>query len=248
MRVLIVDDEPLAREELRFLLDEAGGMTVVGEGENGFTAVELSRELRPDLLFLDIQMPGKNGIEAARDILRLENPPTIIFQTAYDEFALQAFEVQALDYLVKPVSQERLHKTLMRVRTRQASVEDLERLISRLNTPVQTEHKPLPLYAGETIVPLRQKDIIFAEARGKDVRIVSNRGEFFYHGTFWQIEEQLTHPDFLHCHRSYIVNVSMVERIDLWVNNTFMLRLTGTGEMIPVSRSHIGEFRRRLNL
>jgi len=248
VRVLIVDDEPLAREEMRFLLEEAGGMTVVGEGENGFAALELSRELKPDLVFLDIQMPGKNGIEAAREILRLENPPTIIFQTAYDEFALQAFEVHALDYLVKPVSRERLNKTLKRVKTRQPSVEDLERLISRLNAPVRAEHKPLALYAGETIVPLKQQDIIFVEARGREVRIVSSRGEFFYHGTFWQIEEQLTLPDFLHCHRSYIVNISLVERIDLWVNNTFMLRLAGTAEMIPVSRSRIGEFRKRLNL
>lgn len=248
MRVLIVDDEPLAREEMRFLLKEAGGIDIVGEGENGFAAIELSRKLQPDLLFLDIQMPGKNGIEAAREICKQDSPPVIIFQTAYDEFAIQAFEVNALDYLVKPVSRQRLHKTLGRIKSRQPSVGDLERLISRLSTPARTEHKPLPLYAGETIVPLKQQDIIFVEARGKEVRIVSRRGEFFYHGTFWQVEEQLTHPDFLHCHRSYIVNISLVERIDLWVNNTFMLRLTGTDELIPVSRSHIEEFRRRLNL
>ncbi|WP_319560924.1 LytTR family DNA-binding domain-containing protein [Marispirochaeta sp.] len=248
MRVLIVDDEPLAREEMRFLLEEAGGMDIVGEGENGFAAVELARDLKPDLLFLDIQMPGKSGIEAAREICKQQSPPVIIFQTAYDEFAIQAFEVNALDYLVKPVSQERLHNTLGRLKNRQPSVADLERLINRLSTPRQREHKPIPLYAGETIVPLKQQEIIFVEAQGKEVRIVSRRGEFSYHGAFWQVENQLTHPDFIHCHRSYIVNISLVERIDLWVNNTFMLRLSGTDELIPVSRSHIGEFRRRLNL
>lgn len=248
MRALIVDDELLAREELRYLLEQQGGIDIVGEGENGFDAVELCRDLKPDLVFLDIQMPGRNGIEAAREIIRLDPPPAILFQTAYDEFALQAFEVAALDYLLKPISPERLKKSLARLLERRPSLADLERLVNNLSPRAPKEHKPIPVYRGDAIIPLKQQEIIFVEARGKEVRIVSTRGEFNHSGAFWQIEEQLTHPDFLQCHRSYLVNIAYVERIDLWVNNSFMLALSGVEERIPVSRGQAPEFRRRLNL
>lgn len=248
MRAVIVDDEKLARDELKFLLEENGDIEIVGEGENGFEALELCRRLGPELLFLDIQMPGKNGIEAAREILDLINAPSILFQTAYDEFALQAFEVHAVDYLLKPISPQRLEKTMRRLRERPSSVGDLERLLTAISPSPRIEHKPLPVYAGETIILLKQEEILFIEAQGKEVRIVSRRGEYRCGSALWQIEKQLSHPDFLQRHRSYLVNISYVERIDLWVNNSFMLALSGVEERIPVSRGQAPEFRKRLNL
>ncbi len=248
MRVLIIDDEPLAREELRYLLEQVENINVIGEGENGLDAVELTRKLNPDLLFLDVQMPGKTGIEAAREIVHQADPPHIVFQTAFDEFAIEAFEVQAIDYLLKPVSMERLKKTLSRLQTRPPSLRDLEQLVRSVTMRTGEDPKPLPVYAGDTIIPLKQQEILFVEARGKEVRIVSQRGEFFYTTPFWQLEEQLDLPDFIRSHRSFIVNTAYVDRIDLWVNNTYMLELRGIKERIPVSRGHIAEFRRRLNL
>lgn len=248
MRVLIVDDEKLAREELRFLLEEAGGVEIVGEGENGFEAVDLCRKLKPDIVFLDIQMPGKSGIEAAAEIIMMEDPPAIIFQTAYDEFALKAFEVRAADYLLKPVSAQRLEAALSRLKERRLPVEDIRQLIAGLNKAGDAQPRPIAVYAGDAIIPLKQEEIIFIEAEGKTVRIVSKKGVFRYGGAFWEIEKKISSPDFFQCHRSYLINTSLVERIDLWVNNTFMLEMSGTDEKVPVSRGRMKEFKERLNL
>ncbi|MDC7225026.1 MAG: LytTR family DNA-binding domain-containing protein [Spirochaetales bacterium] len=248
MRAVIVDDESLARDELRFLLEERGAVKVIGEGENGLEAVRLARELKPDIMFLDIQMPGKNGIEAAREILKMEHPPRIIFQTAYDEYALQAFEVNALDYLVKPLSPKRLEAALNRVEKNRPPTEELYRILEKLSRPEEKEHKTVPLYRGEKIIPLKQENIIFVEARGKQVRVVTTRGEFTDQRLFWQFEELLTRKDFFRCHRSYLINLSFLEEVNYWVNNAYVVKLRGTEEKIPVSRSHVGEFRDRMNL
>jgi len=248
MRILIIDDEKLARDELRYLIMQTKDSEVIGEGENGFDAVKLCRELSPDVVFLDIQMPGKNGIEAAEEILRMDAPPAIIFQTAYDEFALKAFELQAADYLLKPVSQQRLQASLSRFEERQLPADQMKLLLSRLAGAREEKHKPIAVYAGDAIIPLKQEEIIFIEARGKTVRIVSKKGEFNHNGAFWEIEKKITSPDFFQCHRSYLVNISCVEKIDLWVNNTYMLALSGSNERIPVSRGRMGEFKMRLNL
>ena len=248
MRVLIIDDEKLARDELRFLLEQTADSEIIGEGENGLEAIELCRRLKPDVVFLDIQMPGQNGIEAAGEIIRQEEPPAIIFQTAYDEFALKAFEVNAADYLLKPVSAQRLEAALGRLKQHRGSANRLHQLIAELGSMREEQHKPIAVYAGDAIIPLKQEEIIFIEAEGKNVRIVSKKGVFSSSGAFWEIEKKITRPDFCQCHRSYIVNISCVERVDLWVNNTYMLSLSGTDERIPVSRGRMNEFKARLNI
>jgi DNA-binding LytR/AlgR family response regulator len=248
MRIVIVDDEKLARDELRFLLEQAGGIEVAGEAENGFEAVEVCRKLKPDVVFLDIQMPGKNGIEAAAEIIMMENAPAIIFQTAYDEFALKAFEVSAADYLLKPISAQRLEAALSRLKERRLPIKDLRQLLTDFSRPEVPQHKPLAVYDGEAIIPLKQEEIIFIEAEGKAVRIVSKKGLFRYNGAFRDIEKKITSPDFLQCHRSYLINTAFVERIEQWFNNTYMLILSGTDEKVPVSRGRMKEFKERLNL
>ena len=236
-------------------------MEIAAEGENGLEAVQLCRQFRPDAVFLDIQMPGMNGLEAAEQILRLENPPAVIFQTAYDEFAIRAFEVRAVDYILKPVSGARLAAALERIREKRdtrVSAEDILSLLKTLgpaagsaaadDSCADTALDILPVYSGDTIIPLRKDEIIFAEARGKTVRIVSRKGDFSYSGAFGEVEEKLSGPDFIQCHRSYVVNISFVERIDLWVNNTYMLGLRGVDERIPVSRGRMADFKRRMNI
>ncbi|MBI9109223.1 MAG: response regulator transcription factor [Spirochaetales bacterium] len=248
MRILIIDDEKLAREEMRFMLSQIRDAEVIGEGGNGYEAVKLCQDLSPDVVFLDIQMPGKNGTKAAEEIIRMDNPPAIIFQTAYDEFALKAFELQAADYLLKPVSLKRLKNCLSRLEERQLPANQIKLLLAQLGGAREEKHKPIAVYTGDAIIPLKQEEIIFIEAQGKTVRIVSLKGEFSYNGAFWEIEKKITSPEFFQCHRSYLVNISCVERIDLWVNNTYMLALSGSDERIPVSRGRMDEFKTRLNL
>jgi DNA-binding LytR/AlgR family response regulator len=242
-RIVLVDDEAPARDELRYLLNRSVRADIVGEGTNGFEAVALCRRLRPDILFLDIQMPGKNGLEAAREIVEFENPPVIIFQTAYDEYALEAFEVHAMDYLLKPLSPARLEETLKRAERKSPAIEQLEALLNDLSRTEKHAYPSLALFRGDTIIPIRQEEILFAEARGKEVRLATKRGDFFQNKPFRQIEDQLSHPDFFRCHRSYAVNLTYVEQVDLGVNNTYLIKIYGREERIPVSRGKIGEFR-----
>lgn len=248
MRVLIVDDEKNAREELRFLLEQHNNIQIIGEAENGFEAVKLCKELSPDAVFLDIQMPGKNGIEAAGEIISLSSPPVIVFQTAYDEYAIQAFEVEAADYLLKPVSEKRLEKVISRISRKEMNAENLSSLLMRLSQPEPDTPKPVPVYSGDAIIPLKQDEIIFIEARGKHCRIISKNGEYNYSGAFYQLEEKITHPDFCKCHRSFLINTSYILKVDLWFNNTYMISLTNTDEKIPVSRGKMDEFKKRIGL
>ncbi|MDC7222037.1 MAG: LytTR family DNA-binding domain-containing protein [Spirochaetales bacterium] len=243
IKAVIVDDEDLARDELRFLLEQTGEVEIIGEGSNGFEAVARCRSLKPELVFLDIQMPGKDGLEAAREIIGLENPPSIIFQTAYDEFALQAFEVHAMDYLLKPLSPLRLRETLSRLSQKRPEPDRISALINTLARDRVVKHHHLSLYRGDAIIPVKQEDILFLEARGKEVRIVTLRGEFLQTKPFWKIEECLTLPDFFKCHRSFVINLSYVEQVNLWVNNSYIIKLHGLEERIPVSRAKMSEFK-----
>jgi DNA-binding LytR/AlgR family response regulator len=255
--VLIVDDEAPARDELRYLLEETGKVSILGEGANGFEAVALCRKIKVDVIFLDIQMPGKNGIDAAREIVDLPDRPIIVFQTAYDDFALQAFEVHAMDYILKPLSPKRLMDTLAiledRMSLKMSHKESQDRLLDLLHNldkeKGKTEkHYPLSLYRGESIIPVKQEDILFVEARGREVRLVTVRGDFCQNKPFWQIEEQLTLPDFFRCHRGYIINLTYVEQVDIWVNNSYMIKLYQCDEKVPVSRGHMAEFKEILHI
>lgn len=232
---VIVDDEPLARERLRGLLGRAGvAIEVAGEAPNGREAVPLIHDLQPDLVFLDIQMPGLDGF----DVVDLLAPPRphIVFVTAFDEYALRAFEVHALDYLTKPVRLERLNGSLQRIDgllTQQLPDESVDRLAeARQAEPLRR----LTLQIGRRLRVAEPTEVRYFEARDKLVfaRLFDGK-EYPTHFTLQTLEDRLDDALFLRVHRAFLVNVRAIRELAPWYSGTFQLRLDD-GSELPVSR------------
>jgi two-component system, LytTR family, response regulator len=248
MTALIVDDEPLARVHLRRLL-EAQGVPVVGESENAAQALAQAEELRPDLLLLDIQMPGLTGMQMASALLHVDPAPLLIFVTGYSEHAVAAFEHDALDYLVKPVSADRLAKTLVRARERLADTQ--ARRVTRQRIAEQTVGAPplrrLPVRTDYVVHLLRVEEIVCAIAREKRVFVRTTSGEHRTYYTLAQLEALLPRDQFLRIHDSCLVNLDQVDELIFLGNHAYEVRLSN-GQRLPVGRTRYAELQRRLGL
>ena len=231
----IVDDEPLARERMRTLIDRAAvPLEIVGEAGNGREAIPLIHAIRPELVFLDIQMPGLDGF----DVVDLIAPPRphFVFVTAFDEYALRAFEVHALDYLTKPISLERLNRSLHRISgliTQSAQNEGVEALQeSRKSHPL----RKLTLQLGRKMRVVDPDQIMYFEARDKLVfaRLFDGK-EYPTHFTLQTLEERLDEALFMRTHRAFLVNVHTIREMATWFSGTYQLHLTDN-TILPVSR------------
>ena len=248
LTALIADDEPLARTYLRRLL-EAQGVTIAGEAENGIEAVQKTEDLRPELLFLDIQMPGLTGMQVAAALLGLENAPQIVFVTGYSEHAVAAFEQDALDYLVKPVAPERLAKTLERAKNllndKANQVQTQARVAERLNQSPPLRR--LPVREDYAVRLLRIEEILCASAREKRVFVRTAAGEYRTYYTLSQLETLLPPEQFFRVHDSYLIPLDHIEAIDFLGNHSYVARLSD-GSQIPVGKTRYVGLRRRLGL
>ena len=245
---LIVDDEPLARAHIRRLL-ESQEVQVIGEADNAAMALQLTEDLRPDLLLLDIQMPGLSGMQMASALLHLESAPLLIFVTGYSEHAVAAFEHDALDYLVKPVVPERLAKTLVRARERLTDMK-LRREVQQRVLQSAAKSEPLrrlPVRGDYAVRLIRIEDIICIVARDKRVLVRTQDGEHRTYYTLTQLETLLPSEHFLRIHESYIVNLDIVEELLFLGNHAYEVRLSNT-ERLPVGRTRYAELQRRLGL
>ncbi len=259
--ILIADDESPARRELRRLLLASDEGLIIEEAENGLEVLEKIKIVPPEVLFLDIQMPGLDGIQTAEEVRKILPQCIIVFVTAFTDYAVEAFDVHAIDYLMKPVRPERLFQTLSRIReilTKPADLErytaKLEKLISTLESPQPREMKQeiqrdrISVYQGDSIIPINIDDIIFAESRGRFGSITTKKGTFQTRLAFYELEAILTLPQFFMSHRSFIVQVGRIESIDLWVNNTYRLIMKDSDAIIPVSRGKVAEFKHIMNI
>lgn len=252
-RCLIVDDEMPARQELLFILKGMEKIEVVGEASHGIEALELIKKLKPDIVFLDIQMPQMSGIDVARKLLGEEHKPSIIFVTAYDKFAIEAFEVNAIDYLLKPISEERLKERLERIGKIKEREEDLSKnqlgeLIQYIKLNTKTSPQRISLYHKDKIIPLDLEEIIYATIEDKNTIIVSGKGKFEINCTLNELMERLDPKTFFRTHKSYIVNLNSIESIEPWFNSTYNINLKSNKEVIPVSRSYVKRFRELMNI
>jgi two-component system LytT family response regulator len=238
LRVLIVDDEPLAREMLRSLLQEERDIEVVGECGNAIEGISAVHKLRPDVLFLDIQMPRISGLEMV-GMLDPGNRPYVVFLTAFDEYAVQAFEEHAFDYLLKPIETQRLSKTLNRLR-QDRGVQDVS-LLAENQQPL----KFIPCTGHSRIWLLQMEEVAFVSSRMSGVYVTSHEGkEGFTELTLRTLESR---TPLVRCHRQYLVNMAFLKEIRFEDNGQAELLLRD-GLTVPVSRRYLKNLKEALGL
>jgi two-component system LytT family response regulator len=243
VRALIVDDEPLARQRLRTLLKGESDIDIVGECSDGHEAVAAVRELKPDLLFLDVQMPVLDGF-GVLEVLGPEQLPAVIFVTAYDLYAIRAFEVNALDYLLKPFDRDRFRKALSRAREQitkesSSSGEQLGALLDEVQTARGGRHtlERLVIKSGGRVFFLRAEEIDWIEAAGNYLRLHVGNDMHLLRDTMNNLEARL-HPDkFLRIHRSTMVNLERVKELQPWFHGDYKVILLD-GTELTLSRSY----------
>ena len=239
MKALVIDDERLARKELISLLDEHQEIEILDEAVDVDDAFEKINQLNPDLIFLDIQMPGKTGF----DLLEmLEKVPKVIFTTAYDEFAIKAFDFNALDYLLKPINPERLSETV-------------NKLLVKDEKPAKSNNKDKKLGAKDQVFVkdgdrcwfVRLEDVRLFESDGNYIKVYFEKNKPMIHKSLNALDERLDDRNFFRASRKHIINLGWVESIEPWFNGGLMVQLRG-GEKIEVSRRQAARFKDMMSL
>lgn len=254
LSAVIVDDEQLARDELAFLLKSVGEVDVVAQGKNGVEAVNLIKEHAPDLVFLDVQMPGLDGFAVIKKLMDKKVPvPQVVFATAYDQYAVKAFEVNAVDYLLKPFDKLRvansIRKARERVQTSSGSTERLENLIRSLENKPQQPAKVLIKAAGRMFL-VDQKDICFATIEDGVITVVTSQMEGQSNcRTLEELLDSLDQNLFWRAHRSYLVNINRIREVVPWFKSSYQLRMDDKKQSeVPVSRAQTKRLRELFRL
>ncbi|HBP65986.1 MAG TPA: DNA-binding response regulator [Desulfosporosinus sp.] len=263
MRVMVVDDERPARDELCYLLREITGVEIVAQAATGEETIRKFQELRPDVLFLDIQMPDASGVDVARELIRLGFSPTIVFATAYDQYAVDAFDVNAVDYLLKPFHEDRLAGTMQRLKKRlegnnlgeprtltdqiqnREYLAKLDLIYTSLQA-VEAKEGKLKIEENGQIWLIPFGDILYATIEERSVRIVTRERSYLTNYSLTELES-LSNPSFLRVHKSYLAHLDQIHSIIPWFNNTYNLVMSDKSE-IPVSRTYVKVFRERMGL
>jgi two-component system LytT family response regulator/two-component system response regulator LytT len=264
LRVMVVDDEQLARDELCYQLEQLGEVEVVAQAGNGLEALAAVDRHDPDLVFLDIQMPGLSGFEVARRLIeRQDESPALVFVTAFDQHAIEAFEVNAVDYLLKPVEAGRLEQALARARRRLTSEraapaaggsgpplnDQLERIV-RMMSSRQVRREQVALKVGERFMLVQADEIIYASLADESINIVTGQvaGTSSYR-TLDDLQARLDPEVFWRVHRSHLVNINKIKEIVPWFSRNYILRMKDAkATEIPVSRSQTKRLREYLKL
>ncbi|MEO5896484.1 MAG: LytTR family DNA-binding domain-containing protein [Vicinamibacterales bacterium] len=256
LRTVVVDDEQLAREELCYLLGQLGGIEIVAQAYDGIQALDAIQGLDPDLVLLDVQMPGLTGFEVARRLLDNGSAAQVVFVTAFDRHAIQAFDVNAVDYLLKPVEAERLGTAVDRVRRRiqggrpsTTPPAELERLLQLL-AGRQNHQEQLALKVGDRFLLVRTDDVVHASVEDDVITVVTNSlsGTSNYR-TLDELQARLDPAVFWRVHRSHLVNINKIKEIVPWFSRNFLLKMKDVkGTEIPVSRAQTKRLREYLRL
>lgn len=247
LRVLVVDDEMLARDELKYLLYRTKEVDIIDEADSIETAVEKMLDFKPDIVFLDIQLSEDNGFELANRLARMKQPPAIVFATAYDQYAVKAFEVDALDYILKPFDEDRIIQTIQKYnKLRPARDADNNETVSQEHKENKNANK-LALSVEESIVLLPVKDIVFAGLVDGKVAVRTLTRTCFTNDTLVVLEKKLTFSSFFRVHRSFIVNLDHILELQPWFNSTYTL-IMKDGSKVPVSRTYAKELKQKLGI
>lgn len=273
---VIVDDEALARRELRYLLESEGGVTVIAEASNGIEAVQVIRSHRPDAVFMDVQMPGLDGFAVLKQLMDDHAPrmPEVVFATAFDQYAVRAFEVNAIDYLLKPFEQRRVSSAVEKLRSRcgtasvrdaetavetvpQASAEErLESLLKLLQQQTEAAREPrarsgkVVVRAAQRLLLADQRDICFAAIDEGTISVVTPTLEGSSNvRTLEELSDQLDPDTFWRAHRSFLVNIQHIREVVPWFKSSYLLRMDDRKHTeIPVARAQVKRLRELFNL
>ncbi len=243
MKAIIIDDERLARAELKKLLQEFPEVEVIDEAANAEEGIAKIESLHPDLIFLDIQMPGKTGFEM---LAQLEKTPQVIFTTAYDEFALKAFEVNALDYLLKPIEPKRLTDAIQKLQSVEVK-ENRSETDEFINTSLLTELDQVFVKDGEKCWFVKLGDIRLFESVGNYAKVFFGTNKPLILKSLNALEERLDEKSFFRANRKHIVNLRMIDKIEPYFNGGLLVELKG-GEKIEVSRRQTVKFKEMMSL
>jgi two-component system LytT family response regulator/two-component system response regulator LytT len=252
MKAIVVDDEQLAREELCYMLEQMGSIEVIAQAGNGLEAVGMVERLAPDVVFLDVQMPGLNGFEVAHRLIQNGASPNIVFVTAFDRHAIEAFEVNAVDYLLKPVESARLEKAVERARQRASQVplnDQVERIV-QLMAERQSKRERVAVKVGERFLLVQADEIIYASLTDESINIVTSQlaGTSNFR-TLDELQARLDPSIFWRVHRSHLVNINKVKEIVPWFSRNYILRMKDAkATEIPVSRAQTKRLREYLRL
>ena len=256
LRTIVVDDEQLARDELCFLLGNLGDVEIVGQAADGVEAMKMIEEHAPDLVLLDVQMPGLTGFEVARRLLRAGGEAHLVFVTAYDRHAIEAFDVNAVDYLLKPVEAGRLETAIERVRRRMQSEKaarpagaDVDRLLQMLGERTGRREQ-LAVKVGDRFLLIHADEMVHASVEDDVITVVTNglSGTSNYR-TLDELQARLDPAVFWRVHRSHLVNINKIREIVPWFSRNYILKMKDSkGTEIPVSRSQTRRLREYLRL
>jgi two-component system response regulator LytT len=257
LRAIVVDDEQLARAELVYLLEQLG-IEILAQAGNGVEALRVIEEYQPDMVMLDVQMPGLTGFEVARRVMQAGFDTQVVFVTAFDQYAIDAFEVNAVDYLLKPVAPDRLAAAVDRARKRQSAVPkpaetksepDLDRLLQML-ADRQGRREQLAIKVEDRFLLVQADEVVHASVEDDQIRVVTNSlsGTSNYR-TLDELQTRLDPAVFWRVHRSHLVNINKIKEIVPWFSRNYILKMKdGKGTEIPVSRSQTRRLREYLKL
>jgi two-component system LytT family response regulator/two-component system response regulator LytT len=268
LKALIIDDEPLARQELQYLLEHAGGVDVLAQGTNGIEAVELIRAHRPDVVFLDVQMPGLDGFGVLKKLLDRKVPlPQVVFATAYNQYAVRAFEVNAVDYLLKPFDRKRVLQTIEKAQARmsqersenghgatdtESKLDALLRLMGeQAQVPtVKSNTGKVVVRAQNRLLLVDQKEICFATIDEGTITVVTPAVEGHSNcRTIEELQDQLDPETFWRAHRSFLVNIQHIREVVPWFKSSYQLRMDDPKKTeVPVSRAQTKRLKELFNL
>lgn len=238
--VLLVDDEPLAREELAYLVTQHPAITSTAEADSVEEAMEQIMDKKPDIIFLDIHLTDESGFDLANKLKKLKKPPYLIFATAYDDYALKAFKVNAMDYILKPFDEVIVHEALDKAIS----------IIKATNTTPKKKSEAIdaiPIQGEDRIFLVHPKDIYLVSVEDKELSVHTEKETYQTSGSLSKIETRLPTDCFIKTHRSFILNTTKIQEIQPWFNNTLQVTLDN-GLKIPVSRSYVKPFKEMIGL
>jgi DNA-binding LytR/AlgR family response regulator len=252
MKVILIDDEQAALDELEYNLSKYKDIDIIATFSNPQKALETCKSLRFDAMFLDIDMPGMDGISLAGQILQFKNSIDIVFVTAFNDYAVKAFELNALDYLLKPINKERLDSTIERLLSDKnkdtSAKKSLIEKLTQIEKYLKQDTIKIAAYDHEEIVLVKVSDIKYLEALSGKTFIETGYGKYITRDTLESLDNKLSGYGFFRCHRSYIVNLKHVTKLSAMFKNNYILKQDGTKGEIPVSRNMLKELKSQLGI